>query len=269
MRRIANKAGSKAAGGNARKEANVAEKLNLRERDLSACDTALCLIATGKYTRFLRQVMESAATHWPRAMPVVLTDDPDAVPSDIPHLSQHWPHRSWPYPTLLRYHAMLSAESVFRQFAFMFYCDVDMVVVARMEPEPYGEGRAGIDGELVGVTHPGFAGAFNRARYTYENRKESRAYVARHEGTVYYAGGFQGGATERYLHAARGLSEMADDDLSRGIIPLWADESLWNRYCIDHPPTVTLSTMFCLPDSWRVPQARLLAITKNHHELRS
>ena len=41
------------------------------------------------------------------------------------------------------------------------------------------------------------------------------------------------------------MNQAMQDDESRGIIAYASDESYWNRYLIDHPPTLELSPDYC------------------------
>jgi histo-blood group ABO system transferase len=120
-------------------------------------------------------------------------------------------------------------------------------------------------GERVATLHPGFIGK----RGSYETDPRSLACVYPTEGAYYFAGGFYGGKSEEVLKICRVLSERIDQDLKDGVIAVWHDESHWNRYCIDHPPTVVLTPSYCYPESWQLGfRKRLLALDKDHHAFR-
>ena len=94
------------------------------------------------------------------------------------------------------------------------------------------------------MVHPGFHDK-PRGKLTYERRRESTAWIAPEEGARYYCGAFQGGRTERYLEAVGVMAAQIDTDTAKGITAVWHDESHWNRYLIDHPPTLELSPSYC------------------------
>lgn len=219
----------------------------------------LCVIATGKYGRFVGPLWESAQRFFLVGHEVRLwlfSDAPPLVPCEwVPTA-----HRPWPGPTLYRYHTLLEAENQLRAMDYVFYCDADMRFVA-----PVGEE---VLGKQVAVLHPGFYGK-PACEFTYERRPQSRACIPPGEGNHYYAGGFQGGCTENYLSAARSMRQAIDDDLRRDLVAVWHDESHWNRYCLDHPPSVVLPPAYCCPESWPIPERKLLALDKNHAEIRS
>jgi len=218
----------------------------------------LCIIATGKYHRFLEPLWESARRFFLPGHDVRLflfSDRPAPVPCE--HLDT--PHRPWPLPTLYRYHTLLQAEERLRNLDYIFYCDADMRFVATVGDE--------VLGRLVAVVHPGFARK-PAHEFTYERRRQSRAYIPPGAGQHYYAGGFQGGRPDDYLAAARAMRQAIDDDLRHGLVAVWHDESHWNRYCLDRAPAVVLPPTYCCPESWPMPGRKLLALDKNHAEIR-
>lgn len=218
----------------------------------------LCIIATGGYGRFVGPLWESAQRFFLPGHDVRLVLFSDApAPLACEHVAT--PHRPWPQPTLFRFHTLLEAEMRLRAFDYLFHCDADMRFVA-----PVGEE---VLGRLVAVLHPGFAGK-PAHEFTYERRPQSRAYIPPGEGEHYYAGGFQGGCREEYLAAARTMRQAIDEDLRHGLVAVWHDESHWNRYCLDRPPAVVLPTTYCCPESWPMPGRKLLALDKNHAEIR-
>jgi len=228
---------------------------------MSVKNVALCVIATAKYQRFLPALLESVRRYFlvgHHVWPIVFSDTQPPVDKIA---FQPIQHRAWPGPTLYRYRDMLSARLLLQDMDGIFYCDADMQFVAPVGLEVLGDG-------LTATLHPGF---HNRPRgaFTYEHRRESRAFVGSHEGTRYYAGGFQGGRGNDYLKAMEELAAAIDDDAARGVTAVWHDESHWNRYLIDHPPAVTLDPSYCCPEGWMIPNRKLLALDKNHAEVRS
>jgi histo-blood group ABO system transferase len=124
-------------------------------------------------------------------------------------------------------------------------------------------------GDLAAVLHPGYAGRPPAVHAPYERRSASRAFVARHRGEFYFAGAFQGGRSQEYLDAMRAMRDAIDADAARGLTACWHDESHWNRYLVDHAPAVILPSTYCCPETWPMEGRRLLALDKNHAEVRT
>lgn len=220
----------------------------------------LC-IATNKYIRYAQPLWDSAKKYFMSGHEVsmfVFTNQPN-VPEGTIRIEQD--HMPWPGPTLMRYHVFLKSEEQLRKMDYLYYSDADMLFVDTVGDEALGD--------LVATIHPGF---YNKQRsdFSYERRPESAAYMGPNDGASYFAGGFNGGKATKFLEMAAACKEMVDADASKGMVPIWHDESCMNKYLSKNPPTNALSPSYCYPESWNLPfKKRLLALDKNHQELRS
>jgi hypothetical protein len=83
-------------------------------------------------------------------------------------------------------------------------------------------------------------------------------------------GAFFGGRTSIFLSIAERCSEAIDDDLKRGIVAVWHDESHLNRYYCDHPPDLVLPPNYCYPEASGLPyEAKLMVMNKDHELIRT
>ena len=219
----------------------------------------LLVIATGKYDIFIPPLFKSVKKHFFKNDDVklyVFTDQD--IPNKENIVKIAIPHEPWPNPTLKRYHHFFDNKDVFSDREYLFYCDVDMLFVGDVDKEILPE-------KLLGVEHPGFYGG---RRGTYDDNKDSTAYVAPNHGDIYYAGGFNGGTKEDFLNMSEHIKHNVDIYFSKNIIAKWHDESHMNRYFIDNPPK-TLNPSYCYPEKWNLPfEKKLLALDKNHAEIR-
>lgn len=158
----------------------------------------------------------------------------------------------WPMPTLLRYNLMLQQEEKLKEYDYIFYCDIDMQFVNVVGDEVLGKG-------LTAVQQPMYA---LRKEYfpPYEPNEFSTSYIPRpgkviKEGDkqrfmpLYFAGGFQGGQSGPFISAMKEMKKMIDKDLAMNYIPIWNDETVWNKYLFDNPPSVVLTPSYTYPDS--------------------
>jgi histo-blood group ABO system transferase len=222
---------------------------------------ALCIIATGKYSQFLPCLLQSAAEFFCAGHDVRFFLFTDSTFRPELHVRRFFaPHEAWPLPTLHRYRTMLRAADSLMDCDYVYYVDADSRFV-----RPVGDE---ILGNLTATIHYGFCDS-PRKLFTYEHRAASRAYVRRREGRRYYAGGFQGGESACFLRAMRAMDAAIAADERLGIVACWHDESHWNRYLIDHRPTVELSHEYCCPESWRPESQRIVIVGKNNGEVRS
>lgn len=162
----------------------------------------------------------------------------------------------WPYPTLLRYNLFLQQEEKLKEYDYIFYCDVDMKFVNIVGDE--------VLSPLTAALHPGYA---VRKEYCppYEPNPDSASFIPRPGKIIedpnsmsqfkkrfvpfYYAGGFQGGESSRFIEAMKACRKIIDADLAKGYIPIWNDESAWNKYLSENEPSVVLSPAYIYPDS--------------------
>lgn len=235
----------------------------------------ILIIGTRKYKSFFSNLYESFEKY-------VLTDDnktyfyftddlSQIVPSNVKMF--YIPPESWPLPTLMRYKYMLTAERELFHMDYLLYTDIDMLVINNI-------GRELVADKLLAVAHPGF---YKKNIGTPETRLISNAYISPTEHREYYiCGGIQGGKTEIYLHAIKTMNNMIQSDLAKQIIPIWNDESVWNRYYVSNQDLFTiLSPEYCFPEGkYKFPQMqnyktieslfpKILALDKNHREFQT
>ncbi len=227
--------------------------------NLLAAKVGLLIVATGKYDQFVEPLIQSARKHFCANEEVtyfVFADGNIPHAEDIVHVFQN--KLGWPYDTMMRNAIYHQHKELFAAQDYLFALDADMLFVDEVGSE--------ILGDRVATLHPGYY----ETRGTYETDPLSLAYVDDDEGDYYFAGGFFGGAREEFLKIISETTWRVLDDLSRNIIAVWHDESHWNRYCIDHPPTVILSPSYCSPDGLEVDYPKkLIALDKDHDEVRS
>ncbi len=224
----------------------------------NSANIGLLVVATGRYVEFVTPLIKSANKHFCKNHNVtyfVFTNNYFDVPPNTVVI--HQDRLGWPYDTMMRYHVYLKNKELFSNQDYLFACDADMLFVDTVGDE--------ILGDRVATIHPGYVG--NRG--TYETNRRSRAYIAPQEGNHYFAGGFYGASVSEFLKLLETNIAHIDEDLKRGIIAIWHDESHWNRYCIDHKPTVILNPSYCYPESWHLNYPKkLLALDKEHSEYR-
>ncbi|MBP9842007.1 MAG: hypothetical protein KBC64_06245 [Simkaniaceae bacterium] len=226
---------------------------------LHAAKIGLLIVATGKYDQFIPRLINSARTYFCPGEQVTYYVFADGViPEGNDIVSIYQKRLGWPLDTLMRNDIYARHQERFQQEDYLFAIDADMLFVDVVGRE--------ILGTRVATRHPGFM----NQRGTYETNPQSQAYVKDTEGTHYYAGAFFGGTRESFLHIISETTRRIQLDLQQSMIAIWHDESHWNRYCIDHPPTVILSPSYCYPESQKLDyQRKLLALDKNHAAFRS
>lgn len=227
-------------------------------QQIFAENIGLLIMATGKYIQFVDPLINSAEKYFCPNHKVTYFVFTDQEMEDRENVVKVFQSRlGWPYDTLMRYETYYSSKEIIEDQDYLFACDADMLFVDEVGDE--------ILGKLVAAQHPGFIGK----RGSYETNPCSTACVYDHEGEQYFAGGFYGGITEEVLKIFQTNIQNIYKDFENEFIAVWHDESHWNRYCIDHKPTVILSPSYLYPESWELDYPKkLLALDKNHEEVR-
>lgn len=224
-------------------------------------------IATNKYIQFVERLLDNIEENFLNGHEIqcLLFTDHEVETSDNVRVCQI-DHEPWPMPTLKRYNYFVKENEFISQFDYCFYFDVDMGIVDNVGDE--------VLSDLVATMHP-YQSFYPKEERSYDRNEKSLAYVpVGEEGELYYAGGFNGGSTKRFLEMAEVLADRVTRDLDNGVIALWHDESQMNRYLIDNPPTLSLTPSYCFAEEHmgnpNYPyEPKIIALKKNHNELRS
>ena len=197
---------------------------------------AVVIIATGeRYVPYAAPLIASLKQFFPPHDVFLFTDSQEEFEAvKIPY-----PNLGWPRATLMRYHAILANRKLFRGYGQIFYIDVDMLVVSKIDTEEI------VSKGITAVLHGGFP-------TTFERRPESTAYVSEFITKPYYQGTIVGGLTTAFLDMCGTIARNIDEDDRRGIVAVWHDESHLNHYLLLHPPSKVLSPAFCFSEGVRV-----------------
>jgi histo-blood group ABO system transferase len=222
----------------------------------------LNLIATGRYVDFLGTIIESAEKNFFPENDVHYIIHTDCTDRDFPQNSiiNKIEFEPWPNPTLKRFHYFLMKEKEILESDFSFYVDVDSLFVNQVTIQ-----LSEISGMLP-TLHPGF---YNRVG-TPERNPVSKAYIPRGANNLYFCGGFFGGDSVSFVEMSKIIRSNIDEDLNRGIIAIWHDESHLNHYLFHNPPKNTLGNNFAIAEKDRkeFPNSPLIFLDKNHSEMR-
>lgn len=213
----------------------------------------VCICLNEPYWIFLSDMIASARKFLLKGHDVdfiAWTDMPTTTKIDAKIISTE--KAEWPTPTLMRYHLFLRQEELLKEYDFIYYVDADMKFVSRVGDE--------ILGNLVAAVHPMY---HLRHDYIppYEGNEKSTAFIPRpgrvamRNGqkvfqTFYFAGGFQGGRSDVFIKAMKVMKDNIDKDfMENNYVAVWNDESHWNKYLFENPPTVVLSPSYIYPDT--------------------
>jgi hypothetical protein len=229
----------------------------------------ILIVCTGKYVIFFEDLYKSCEKYF---LPdyektyFVFTDGNILDNHNIVRIEQ--PVLGFPFDTLMRYEMFTKHKEKLQTQDYLFFLNANLQCVDYIGNEiiPKEEHQY-----LMAVQHPGFADRpINE--YTYERNPNSNFYIPYDKGVYYYQGNFNGGRSKEFLEMSEILIELIKDDVSKGIIPVWWDESAMNWYLLDKTPLMT-STQYAAPEGWGISNMKIMSRDKNkyggHDSLRS
>lgn len=169
----------------------------------------------------------------------------------------------WPGNTLMRFDMFLSKKEELEQMDYLFFFNANSLFVSEIHEEEFlpNQGKE----RFVGALHPGF---YNKPRnvYTYDNNKESLAFIDRTEGRYYFMGALIGGETKSFLEACEVMNTNTKKDLEKNIIARFHDESHWNRYLAGRDDIKILGPEYLYPENWKLKLDKEIKIKLRHKE---
>lgn len=162
--------------------------------------------------------------------------------------------KEWPYQTLLRYHTFLEHAELWKDCDYVFFMNANYLfyqtVGAEVLPGPEDGGLVAVEMRKSLELKPD--------EYPYERNPESTACIPIGQGEHYFSGAFNGGTGEAFFAMSRAIAASTQDDLDRGVIAVWHDESQLNKYLLDRPCKI-LSPAYLWDESWLDRKSRSFA----------
>ena len=154
----------------------------------------------------------------------VFTDAEKIFAQENPHVRKIYQENlGWPEIAVFRYKIFKSQLAQLQEFDYMFFLNANTKFMQKVGEEILPPDEIG----LLVVQHPGQF-YMNNLQFTYDRNPQTHAYIPYGTGKFYVAGGFNGGTRDAFTQAIKTIDEWAQDDYSRGQIPVWHDESYLN-----------------------------------------
>lgn len=198
---------------------------------------AVLYICTGKYEIFWNQFhSECEKSFYPEINKhyFVFTDSQTIIQSKDETVTAYYQIKTgWPYDTLLRFQWFMSIQDQLRNFDVCYYFNANSsfrhIVTEDIIPFPTKDKPIllwchpnSFDDELGESAHP-------------ERNPQSTAYIPEGIRCRCYGGGFFGGRSDAFINMCQELRDNIQQDLSKGIVAIWHDQSHLIKYGITHP----------------------------------
>lgn len=154
----------------------------------------------------------------------------------------------WPFTTMNRFSTFLQIEKKLYDYNYLFFLNANVLFQKEITAKMVLPDRH----NLVVVRHPGFYDQ-TPDKFTYDRNPKSKAFIPYGQGNVYVCGGINGGKTLEYIKMIKELKKWTDFDYANGVIALWHDESMLNKYILDRDDYDVKDCSFCYPEGWVLP----------------
>jgi hypothetical protein len=99
--------------------------------------------------------------------------------------------------------------------------------------------------------------------FPYDRNPKSTAHIPYGKGTIYAAGGLNGGRARKYLKFIKKANHNTNKDLKNGIIAKWHDESHLNKYILNKKVKI-LDPGYMYPDFLILPFERKIRLISKY-----
>lgn len=226
---------------------------------------AVLYICTGKYSVFWENFYQSSEKFFLRGIEkkyFVFTDDAGII--NKPNICKIYEKsKGFPMDSLLRFQMFLSIKEELDYFDYVFFLNSNMLFIEEVHTEIL---PLNVSSGLMATIHPGaYHGKYRL--FNYERRKKSKAFIPYESGQkyFYYMGGFNGGRTKDFLKLSSVCNNNIKEDLSKGIIAIYHDESHLNKY-LHGLDILRLSPSYGYPEDSSLPvKPKIIILNKIKH----
>lgn len=217
-------------------------------------------IATGPYITFWEAFYKSFENFFLKNTEkhyYIFTDKSEFYGSDNPRVHKTYQKfQPWPIPTLLKFQTFLEIKDELLKHDYLYQSNGPVICVKEVKEEDFLP-REDCGEKMMFTLHPGYYNKKNMY-FPYERRRESLAYVPYNCGKEYVFGAMNGGVASDYIEFAEMLNERIVDDLNRGIIAEWHDESHINCMLTKMNNYRLLPMSYAYPPSFDVPAEKIV-----------
>lgn len=195
---------------------------------------AILYIGTGRYTVFWKDFYKSCEKFFAKGIEkqyFFFTDSKDFFKNNGNLTIVPIENYGWPLIACHRYKILNMIKNQLKDFDCTFFFNGNMEFIKKVSLEELlpTEEEGGIIAPLHSVNKK------NRGdSLPFERNPKSQAYVPYGTEHKYYHSGLLGGLIPQFLEMCNACEKMTDIDLSNNIIPTVHDESIFNKYILNH-----------------------------------
>ena len=165
----------------------------------------------------------------------------------------------WPYNTMKRFHLFMSIEKELMVFDYAIFINANAVFRQCLTSKIFLKNK-----DIITVEHPGMHFKEKR-KLPFESRKESCAFVPLEQRKIYVQGALLGGRLPRFVEFVKELDQWIEEDLKKGIIAVWHDESFLNKYVVENNNVQVLGWQYLKYEEYIMPYQSVIELRKKEN----
>ena len=157
----------------------------------------------------------------------------------------HQDNLGWPCNVLFRYLFFLRIKQDLIKYDYLFFFNGNTRFKTEITEEEFLPTKD--DEGLVALTWHNVDE--NSDSFGFERREESSAFIPYGTKQIYLQSGITGGKSNDYLQLLETCHKMTMEDINHGVVPIAHDESIYNKYMMNHEAKILDST-YGIPSQW-------------------
>ena len=153
----------------------------------------------------------------------------------------------WPYNTMKRFHLFLSIEKELMKFDYVIFVNANAVFRQCLTSKIVLTGK-----DIITVEHPGMHFK-KKEELPFEVREESSAFVPMEQRDIYVQGALIGGYIPQFMEFIKKMDQWIGEDLKKGIVAVWHDESFLNKYVAENKNVQVLGWQYLKYEEYVMP----------------
>lgn len=196
---------------------------------------AVIYIATGNYNIFWDNFYKSAEQHFLPGVNkhyfLISNHTFNKLPKNVTHI--YYPHKEWPSILIEKFSIIHSLKNKLSDYKYTYSFNANTWFIQPIKEE---EIIPNANQKIIAALHPGF---YKKSTdLPYEKDKNSYAFLEESSQSKYYQSGVIGGITTEFIKMAQSIEKWTNSDLEKNYIPIWHDESYFNKYISDNDPLI-------------------------------
>ena len=230
---------------------------------------AVLYMATGRYSIFWKDFYKSCEKNFipdTERHYYFFTDSEDVKIDEQKVTLIQQENLGWPMIACQRYKILNRLQDEYKNYDYVFFFQSNIRFIKKITQEEF---LPKDNEKIIAVLSSANRNNKNADNLNFERNDKSQAYIPFGTNVKYFHSGILGGRTSDFISMLNECENMTDIDLSQNIIPCVHDESIFNKYLLNHP-FKELSNNYLYPAEgkpfWKLFPVKIIQAPKTYKE---